>query len=85
MPGNKFFLETTLFNEKVFCLFSGDSVSLCSTGCLRTHCVEQGDLELRDSLVSASQVFGLKAWATTPYEMLSLEKVLQGGPVPKIP
>ena len=40
-------------------------VSLCSPDCLGTHSVDQTDLELRNLPASASQVLGLKAWATT--------------------
>ena len=53
-----------------FCLFVflvfQDRVSLCSPGCSGTHSVDQAGLELRNSPVSASQVLGLKACATTP-------------------
>jgi hypothetical protein len=45
--------------------FFGDRVSLCSPGYPGTHCVDQADLELRNPPVSASQVLGLKACATT--------------------
>jgi hypothetical protein len=43
-----------------------DRVSLYSPGCPGTHFVDQAGLELRHSPVSASQVLGLKACATTP-------------------
>jgi hypothetical protein len=43
-----------------------DRVSLCSPGCPGTHSVDQAGLELRNPPVSASQVLGLKARATTP-------------------
>jgi hypothetical protein len=43
-----------------------DRVSLCSPGCPGTHSVDQAGLELRNPPASASQVLGLKAWATTP-------------------
>jgi hypothetical protein len=43
-----------------------DRVSLCSPGCPGTHFVDQAGLELRNSPASASQVLGLKVWATTP-------------------
>jgi hypothetical protein len=42
-----------------------DRVSLCSSGCPGTHCVNQAGLELRNLPASASQVLGLKACATT--------------------
>jgi hypothetical protein len=40
-------------------------VSLCSPGCPGAHSVDQAGLELRNLPVSASQVLGLKACATT--------------------
>jgi hypothetical protein len=45
-----------------------DSVSLCSPGCPGTHSVDQASLKLRNLPVSASasQVLGLKAFATMP-------------------
>jgi hypothetical protein len=43
-----------------------DRVFLCSPGCPGTHFVDQAGLELRHPPASASQVLGLKAWATTP-------------------
>jgi hypothetical protein len=46
-------------------LFFQDRVSLCSPGCPGTHSVDQAGLELRNPPASASQVLGLKAWATT--------------------
>ena len=45
--------------------FFRDRVSLYSPGCPGTHSVDQAGLELRDLPASASQVLGLKAWATT--------------------
>ena len=49
------------------CLFVcfRDMVSLCSPGCPGIHSVDQAGLELRNPPVSASQVLGLKACATT--------------------
>ena len=47
----------------LFCLFP-DRVSLCSPGCPGTHSVDQAGLELRNLPVSASQVLGLKAYAS---------------------
>jgi hypothetical protein len=47
-------------------LFFRDRISLCSSGCPRTHSVDQAGLELRNSPASASQVLELKAFATTP-------------------
>jgi hypothetical protein len=49
-----------------FFLFFRDRVSLCIPGCPGTHSVDQAVLELRNLPASASQVLGLKAWATTP-------------------
>jgi hypothetical protein len=40
-------------------------VSLCSPGCPENHSVDQAGLKLRDSPASASQVLGLKRYATT--------------------
>jgi hypothetical protein len=42
-----------------------DMVSLYSPGCPGTHSVDQAGLDLRNLPASASQVLGLKAWATT--------------------
>jgi hypothetical protein len=60
-------------SKTVFCLFVclfvclfRDRVSLCSSGCPRTHFVDQAGLKLRNPLASASQVLGSKASATTP-------------------
>jgi hypothetical protein len=52
----------------LFCLFVClfETVSLYSPGCPETHFVDQADLKLRNPPVSASQVLGLKACATTP-------------------
>jgi hypothetical protein len=44
-----------------------DRVSLCSPGCPGTDSVAQAGLELRNPPVSASQVLGLKACATTAW------------------
>jgi hypothetical protein len=49
----------------LFCFVFQDRVSLCSPGCPGTHFVDQASLELRNPPVSASQVLGLKACATT--------------------
>jgi len=46
--------------------FFWDRVSLCSSGCPRTHSVDQAGLELKNLPVSASRVLGLKACATMP-------------------
>ena len=45
--------------------FFRDRVSLYSPGCSGTHFVDQAGLELRNRPASASQVLGLKMWATT--------------------
>jgi hypothetical protein len=42
-----------------------DRVSLCSPGCPGTHSVAQAGLELSNPPASASQVLGLKVYATT--------------------
>jgi hypothetical protein len=46
-------------------LFFRDRVSLCSPGCPGTHSVDQAGLKLRNPPASASQVLGLKVYATT--------------------
>jgi hypothetical protein len=43
-----------------------DRVSLYRPGCPGTHFVDQAVPELRNLPASASQVLGLKVWATTP-------------------
>jgi hypothetical protein len=47
------------------CCCFRDRVSLYSSGCPGTHSVDQAGFELRNPPVSASQVLGLKARATT--------------------
>ena len=65
-----FFLFFFLFFFFFFFLIFRDRVSLCSSGCPRTHSVDQAGLELRNPPASASQVLGLKACAITPgFEM----------------
>jgi hypothetical protein len=49
-----------------FFWFFQDRVSLYGPGCPGAHFVDQAGLELRNLPVSASQVLGLKACATTP-------------------
>jgi hypothetical protein len=49
----------------LFVLVFQDRISLCSLGCPRTHSVDQTGLKLRDLLVTASIMLGLKACATT--------------------
>jgi hypothetical protein len=49
---------------KFFFLVFRDRVSLCSSGCPRTHSVDQAGLQLRNPPASASQVLGLKVCAT---------------------
>jgi hypothetical protein len=49
----------------LFIEFFRDRVSLCSPGCPGTHSVDQAGLKLRNPPASASQVLGLKAYATT--------------------
>ena len=61
MPPNQYvFLLVCLF------LVFRDRVSLYIPGCPGTHFVHQAGLELRNPPASASQVLGLKAFATTP-------------------
>jgi hypothetical protein len=50
----------------LFILVFWDRVSLYSPGCPGAHFVDQAGLELRNPPASASQVLGLKAFATTP-------------------
>ena len=47
-----------------------DRVSLSSTGCPRTHSVDQADLKLRNVPASASQVLGLKACVTPVWQYM---------------
>jgi hypothetical protein len=61
-------------NNFFFFLVFQDRVSLCSPGCPGTHLVDQAGLELRNPPASASQVLGLKAWATTSGNNDFLEK-----------
>jgi hypothetical protein len=58
------------------CLVFRDRVSLCSPGYPVTHFVDQAGLEFRNPPASASQVLGLKAYATTPGFYLFLNKSL---------
>jgi hypothetical protein len=51
----------------VFVFVFQDRISLCCPGCPGTHSVDQAGLELRNPPASASQVLGLKAWATTAW------------------
>ena len=56
----------------LFCCFVfRDRVSLCSPGCLGTHCVDEASLKLRNPPATASQVLELKACATTTLLMYS--------------
>ena len=50
-----------------FLFFSRDRVSLYRPDCPGTHFVDQAGLKLRNLPVSASQVLGLKACATTAW------------------
>jgi uncharacterized membrane protein YagU involved in acid resistance len=54
------------------CLFVcfRDRVSLCIPACPGTHFIDQADLEFRNPPASASQVLGLKAYATIPGYLL---------------
>jgi hypothetical protein len=49
-----------------FFSFGFSRQTLCSPGCPGAHFVDQASLELRNLPASASQVLGLKAYATTP-------------------
>jgi hypothetical protein len=49
----------------IFCFVFRNRVSLCSSGCLVTHFVDQAALQLRNPAASASRVLGLKACVTT--------------------
>ena len=50
----------------LFCFVFRDRVSLYSSGCPRTHSVDQAGLEIRNPPASASQVLGLKVCTTVP-------------------
>jgi hypothetical protein len=50
-----------------------DRFSLCRPGCPGTHSADQGGLDLRDPLVSALRVLGLKACVTTAYAYFLME------------
>jgi hypothetical protein len=65
-----FCLFVCLFCFVLFCFVFRDRVSLYSLGCPGTHFVDQAGLELRNLLVSASQVLGLKACATTAQQLM---------------
>jgi hypothetical protein len=58
-------LHERLYFLSLFILVFQDRVSLCSPGCPGTHSVDQAGLELRNMPASASQVLGLKVFATT--------------------
>jgi hypothetical protein len=59
--------------------FFQDRVSLYSPGCPRTHFVDQAGLELKNPpvSVSASQVLGLKVWATITWQQPQFQALLQ--------
>jgi hypothetical protein len=57
----------------LFCFVFLDRVSLYSPDCSGTHSVDQAGLELRNPPVSAFQVLGLKACATTAQLTMSFE------------
>jgi hypothetical protein len=76
-----FFFFCIVFCFVLFCccFCFRDRVSLCSPGCPGTHSVDQAGLELRNPPVSASQVLGLKACATTAWRVgLIMSPVLSG-------
>ena len=64
--------------KKLFFFFFSETglPSLCSSGCLRTHSVDQASLELRDPPASAFGVLGLKVCAIIP----DSEKYLKTNP-----
>jgi hypothetical protein len=66
-----------LFYFILFLVFQ-DRVSLCRPGCPGTHSVEQAALELRNPPASASQVLGLKLYATNAQHKVCLYKFLKG-------
>jgi hypothetical protein len=49
-----------------------DRASMYSPGCPETYFVDQAGLELRNPPASASQVLGLKAYATTAWHCAML-------------
>lgn len=53
-----------------------DTFSLCSPSCPRTYFVDQGGLEIKDLLTSASWTLGLKVCTTTAPVFLLLKLVL---------
>jgi hypothetical protein len=55
----------------LYSLVFRDRVSLCSPGCPGTHSVDWAGLKLRNPPASASQVLGLKAWATTAQQAVA--------------
>jgi hypothetical protein len=59
-------------------------VSLYSRGCPGTHFVDQAGLELKNPPASASQVLGLKAYATTArwYQAFLVLFILPHSPAP---
>jgi hypothetical protein len=73
LVGWLFFLFCFVF--LFFYFFFRDRDSLCSPGCPGAHFVDQAGLELRNLPASASRVLGLKAYATTPRELLFQNKV----------
>ena len=60
----------TSLNLNLFFFF--ETGFLCSPGCPGTHFVDQAGLELRNPPASASQVLGLKVWATTALAFYSV-------------
>ena len=58
----------------LFCFVFRNRISLYSPGCPETHSVHQTGLELRNVPASASQVLGLKAWATNAQLSCSLKQ-----------
>jgi hypothetical protein len=53
-------------------------VSLYSSGCPRTHFVDEAGLKLRNLPASASQVLGLKAFTTTTRLHISFKETPSG-------
>ena len=57
-----------------FGLVFGDRISLCNPSFPGTHSVDQVSIKHGDLPVCASQVLGLKVYATSAYKALNLKK-----------
>jgi hypothetical protein len=60
------YIKTPFLSFFFFFFFFQDRVFLYSLGCPGTYSVDHAGLELRNPPASASQVLGLKAFATMP-------------------